>query len=293
MTSQTKNKWKSIAFFLIPSLIGTIIFVIWPMFKLLLISLTEWNIISSPVFVGFENYSKLLQDPEFWAALKHTFQFGIVYMPLVLVLALGGAVLLNRKLKGINFFRSIYFLPVVSSWVAVSIIWQLMLNPDVGIVNQFLALFGIEGPAWLFDEATAMFCVSIASVWKDTGFLMIVFLGGLQTISPTLYEAASIDGAKSSKQFFSITLPMLAPTMFFTTFIALKTSFQVFDQVMIMTGGGPGGSTETMVQYIYNSAFQYNEFGYAAAMSIVLFIIILSITLVQKKLQSRWDYHEN
>lgn len=212
-------------------------------------------------------------------------------MPSVIVISLGIAIILNKNIKGRMFFRAAYFVPVVSSWVAVSLIWKWLFNPSFGIINYVLSLVGISGPAWLHDPQFAMIAIIITSVWKDIGFLMVMFLAGLQNIPDTYYEAASIDGASSFRKFWNITVPLLAPTTFFVLIISLINSFQVFDQVMIMTGGGPAGTTTVLVQQIYNHAFRYYEMGYASAMSWFLFVIIFVITAVQMKLQKRWvDY---
>jgi multiple sugar transport system permease protein len=185
------------------------------------------------------------------------------------------------------FFRATYFLPVVTSWVAVSLVWKWLYNPNYGLINYLLSLIGISGPQWLTDSHTAMLGIIFTSSWKDIGFVMVLFLGGLQTISPSYYEASSIDGATKFREFWSITLPLLTPTTFFVTIISLINSFQVFDQVMIMTEGGPGGATTVMVQNIYNHAFRYFEMGYASAMSWALFIVIFIFTLIQMKFQKR------
>lgn len=289
-----EKSWKRIlviSIFLLPSMLGFIIFTGFPIISSFFISFTEWDLISSPKFIGLDNYIDLLSDQAFWDALKHSLIFIAGYLPTVMVISLGVALMINQKIKFKSFYRSAYFAPVVTSWVAVSLIWKWLLNPTYGLVNYFLSWFGIQGPAWLQDPNWAMVGIIITSVWKDIGFVMILFLAGLQGISETYYEAADIDGASSFKKFRHITLPLLAPTTFFVFVISLINSFQVFDQVMIMTEGGPAGSTTVMVQLIYNHAFRYFEMGYAAALSWVLFIIIFIITAIQLKLQKRWaDY---
>lgn len=289
-----EKSWKRIlviSIFLLPSMLGFIIFTGFPIISSFFISFTEWDLISSPKFIGLDNYIDLLNDQAFWDALKHSLIFIAGYLPTVMVISLGVALMINQKIKFKSFYRSAYFAPVVTSWVAVSLIWKWLLNPTYGLVNYFLSWFGIQGPAWLQDPNWAMVGIIITSVWKDIGFVMILFLAGLQGISETYYEAADIDGASSFKKFRHITLPLLAPTTFFVFVISLINSFQVFDQVMIMTEGGPAGSTTVMVQLIYNHAFRYFEMGYAAALSWVLFIIIFIITAIQLKLQKRWaDY---
>ena len=196
--------------------------------------------------------------------------------------------MLNRKLKGIVIFRGIYFLPVISSWVAVSIIWKWLLNSQYGIVNYILSLVGITGPSWLQDPKWAMPAIIIASVWKDIGFVLVMFLAGLQGISEDYYEASNLDGASPWQQFIKITLPLLAPTTFFVLLISLINSFQVFPQVWIMTEGGPAGATSVLVEQIYKNAFRYFKMGYASALSWILFAIIFTVTIILNKLQKRW-----
>ena len=280
MSKKAKNRlW--VLFFLGPCLVGFIIFIVVPIFHSLFISFTQWDLIGDMEFIGVDNYVRLLHDGNFWNALKNTISFIIGYLPLVMVIGLAIAILINSKIKAQSFFRGVYYLPVVTSWVAVSLVWKWLFNPKYGLINYALSLFNITGPNWLTDPATAMIAIILTSVWKDIGFIMIIYLGGLQNISPTLYEAARIDRASAWQKFIHITLPMLRPTTFFVLIISLINSFQVFDQVNIMTEGGPGNATNVLVQNIYNSAFNYFEMGYAAAMSWALFLIIFIITVVQ------------
>ncbi|MDR2538346.1 MAG: sugar ABC transporter permease [Bifidobacteriaceae bacterium] len=281
MVGSKKFNFLWIAFFLGPGLVGFTIFVLIPIVTSLYISFTEWDLLNSPVFIGLGNYQTLIADPDFWMSLKNTVFFILGYLPSVMAIGLGIALLLNSKLKARTFFRGVYFLPVVTSWVAVSLVWSWLFNPVYGLINYFLSLVGVTGPNWLTDPKTAMIAIIITSVWKDIGFIMVLYLGGLQNISPSLYEAASIDGANELNKFWKITLPMLQPTTFFVVMISLINSFQVFDQVNVMTGGGPGNATNVLVQNIYQSAFNFFEMGYAAAMSWALFIIIFSVSILQ------------
>ncbi|EAC3994337.1 sugar ABC transporter permease [Listeria monocytogenes] len=290
MVGMTRKKtlfWLCI--FLLPNLLGFLIFIAIPILGSLGISFTDWDLVSTIHFTGFENYKRLFNDPEFWKSFRNTITFIIGYLPSVMILGLACALMLNQKIKLRPFFRAVYFLPVITSWVAVSLVWKWLFNPSYGLINYFLSLVGIAGPNWLTDPQTAMIAVIITSAWKDIGFVMVLFLGGLQNISPSYYEAANMDGASKLRQLFSITIPLLTPTTFFVTIISLINSFQVFDQVMIMTEGGPSGATMTLVQNIYNHAFRYFEMGYASAMSWILFIVIFIITIIQNKLQKRWS----
>lgn len=286
--------WKKglvIGLFLLPNLIGFILFTGIPIIYSFVLSFTEWNLITTPRFIGLANYKTLLKDEEFWLALKNTLRFIVGYLPLVMSISLGIALMLNKKIKMKTFFRGVYFLPVVTSWVAVSLIWKWLLNPVYGLVNYGLSLIGINGPAWLQDPKWAMAGIILTSVWKDIGFIMVLYLAGLQGISKSYYEAADIDGAGSFQKFWHITLPMLAPTTFFVFVISLINSFQVFDQILIMTNGGPVGATTVLVQQIYNNAFRYFKMGYAASISWVLFLLVFAVTYIQIKLQKRWvDY---
>ncbi|KST79330.1 N-Acetyl-D-glucosamine ABC transport system permease protein 1 [Lactococcus lactis subsp. lactis] len=276
-----KNNLLWVLLFLGPSLVGFLTFIAVPILYSLYISFTDWNLLTSAQFVGFKNYISLFKDATFWSALRNTVTFIIGYLPSVMIFGLLIALLLNSKIKFKTLFRGIYFLPVVTSWVAVSLVWKWLLNGQYGLINYFLSLVGIHGPSWLTDPKTAMIAVIITSVWKDIGFIMVLYLGGLQNISPSLYEAAEIDGANSWHSFWNVTLPGLRPTTFFVIMISLINSFQVFDQVNIMTGGGPGNATNVMVQNIYNSAFNFFEMGRASAMSWILFLIIFGVSLVQ------------
>ncbi|WP_130860443.1 carbohydrate ABC transporter permease [Gracilibacillus phocaeensis] len=282
-----RNTYLWLIVFLLPNLLGFLLFIGFPIISSLGLSFTQWDLLGTINFAGFDNYIRMVQDPEFWRAFRNTFLFIFGYLPLVMVFGLACALLLNKQMKLRAFFRASYFLPVVTSWVAVSLVWKWLYNPNYGLINYFLSLIGIEGPQWLHDPSTAMIGIIIASAWKDIGFVMVLFLGGLQNISPSYYEAASIDGAGKFRMLLRITIPLLGPTTFFVTVISLINSFQVFDQVMIMTEGGPSGSTTVMVQNIYNYAFKYYEMGYASAMSWALFIVIFIFTWIQMKFQDK------
>ncbi|WP_223695378.1 carbohydrate ABC transporter permease [Leifsonia poae] len=251
-------------------------------------SLLNWDLLSPATFVGLKNYAKVLTNADFGQALLHTLYYLCGYVPLVLLGALVLALLLNTKIRGRGVFRAIYYLPVVTSWIVVALLWKWLLSPDGGIVNFLLGLVGISGPGWWTDPVWAMPAVIIASVWKDMGFNMLILLAGLQSIPTHLYEAARLDGAGSVKRLFYITLPLLTPSIFFVVVLSLIGGFQVFDQVYIMTGGGPAGSTTVILQQVVQQAFSYGDMGGASAMSWVLFAIILVFTLVQFRLQRRW-----
>lgn len=286
------RKFFWLSFFLGPSLLGLLLFTATPILASLGLTLFEWDLLTAPDFVGLDNFRRLLQDDSFWQALGNTLYFIAGYIPLVMVFALGVAVVLNQKLKGIVLYRTAFFIPVVSAWVAVALLWKWIFNPRMGLLNYLLSLVGIDGPAWLLDPTWAMPAIIITSVWKDIGFIMIMFLAGLQGIPEDYYEAAEIDGASGWQQLRHITLPLLSPTAFFALIISLINSFQVFDQVWIMTGGGPAGATVVLVERIVKNAFSYSRMGYAAAISWVLFLLVFGATALQMKLQKRWVHYE-
>lgn len=275
--------------FLGPSLVGVGVFLLAPIVASLGLSFASWDLLTPPQFTGLSNFRRLSRDPEFWAALRHTLTFLAGYIPLVMVLGLLVAVALNSRMPGRSFFRAIYFLPVVTSWVAVALVWTWLLNPTYGLINNLLSLVGVTGPAWLFDPLWAMPAVILTSAWKDTGFVMTILLAGLQGIPREYYEAASIDGANGRRKLLHVTLPLLMPALFFALSISLINSFQVFDQVYIMTGGGPAGATTVLVERIVKNAFSFSQMGYASAMSWVLFMLIFVTTLVFSRVQRRWS----
>ena len=277
-------------FFIAPSLLGLLAFLIGPMVASLGLSFMAWDPLlpSQFTFVGLDNYIELANDPDFWQALRNTLFFIVGYIPLVLVIGLLVALLLNRGLRGMAFFRGAFFMPVISAWVAVALLWMWIFNPRFGLVNYLLGLIGIDGPAWLFDPNWAMPAIILTSVWKDIGFVSVLFLTGLQSIPQEYYEAASIDGASQVAKFRSITIPLLSPTTFFVLIISLINSFQVFDQVWIMTEGGPAGATSVLVEQIVNNAFRYSRMGYAATISWVLFALVFAVTIIQSRIQKKW-----
>lgn len=286
------RKWGWVIFFLAPSLAGLLVFVLGPILYSLRLTLYDWNLLTAAKFVGFDNFVELYHDSQFWLAFRHTLVFIGFYIPAVLILALGLAMLLNQPLKGVAFFRAASFVPVVSSWVVVALIWKWIFNPKYGLLNYFLAQIGIHGPNWLFDPNTSLYAVIIASVWKDVGFVGVMFLAGLQGISDTYYEAAKIDGARRWQQTRYITLPLLTPTTFFALIISLINSFQVFEQVWLMPERFAQTGANVVVVEIVNNAFRYNRMGYAATMSWVLFAVIFAITLVQLGFQKRWVHYD-
>lgn len=288
------QKWRWVLLFIAPSLLGLLVFVFVPIATSFWLAFQDWNLLSPPQFVGLENFRELLSDAAFWSALRYTLGFIVLYIPAVFVLALGLALLLNQRLRGVVFVRAVTFLPVVASWVVVSLMWKWIFNPQYGLVNYGLSLVGIKGPAWLFDANVALYAMVITSVWKDLGYVAVLYLGGLQGIGDTFYEAARIDGATAWQRLRYITIPLLTPTMFFIAIILLINSFQVFDQfwLMPMRDSAAARQVQVIVTDVVRNAFSYNRMGYASAMSWVLFVLIFIITFVQLRLQKRWVYYE-
>lgn len=280
-----------VLFFLLPSAVPLVIFTLAPMVGSLWVSLHKWNLISPMQWTGLDNYTALLQDPSSRTVFWHTLAYVIGYLPLVYVGGLGLAVALNRKLAGRSIFRAVYFLPVITSWVVVALVWKWLLNPSSGLVNAVLGSLGLPQPGWWTDPQWALPSVILSSAWKDLGFVMVILLAGLQSIPQDLYEAATVDGASAWRRFRHITLPLLSPSTFFVVVISLINGFQVFDQVFVMTGGGPAGSSQVVVGQIYDLTFRYGRAGQASALSWLLFALILLITAVQVRGQKRWVHY--
>jgi len=277
--------------FLLPFFLGLLFFILGPVVAAFAISFTSWDLLSPPQWIGLDNYREMMSDPLFWIALKNTVYFTVVSVPVTLLLALGLAALMNRKLRGIAVLRAIYFFPVTASIVAVSLLWAWMYTPDFGIINYLLSQIGVPKVKWLVDPRMAMPSIILMSVWRGLGFNIVVFLAGLQSIPKDLYEAAELDGANGWDRFRQITIPLLTPTLFFAAIMAMIASFQVFEQTFIMTQGGPGNATLTLVYHIFQNGFTYLRMGYASALSFVLFAILFIITIVQVRLQRRWVHY--
>jgi ABC-type sugar transport system permease subunit len=279
--------------FLTPASAIMIMFIFVPVFMAFYLSLFDWDLITPRIFVGLSNYSKILASEDFRIAVRNTFYFVAVQMPLDFVLSLGIALLLNQKIRGLSFYRTVFFTPVITSTVAVSAVWMWLYDPFDGLFNYLLEFIGLQPIRWLNDPKWAMISVIIMTVWKGLGYNVVLFLAGLQNIDPSLYEAAAIDGAKPSQQFWRITLPQLSPTMYFILIMGVINSFKVFTQIDVMTpGGGPLKSTMVIVYLIYMRAFNSFHFGEASALSVLLFLFILGITGFQRLvLEKRVHYN--
>jgi ABC-type sugar transport system permease subunit len=275
-----------------PWLIGFIIFTAGPMIASMALSLTNWRIAVTPLWVGLDNYIKMFtNDRDFYQSLKVTFTYVVLALPLNLILGLGLSLLLNHKLPGMGIFRTVFYLPVVLSGVAVSLMWMWLLQPDYGVINSLLAQIGVEGPKWFWDSDTALFSIVLMSLWRVGGGA-IIYLAGLQNIPPHLYEAAEIDGAGTWSKLFNVTIPMLTPTLFFQLVIELIDAFQVFTAAYIITDGGPARSTLFYMLYMFRTAFTDFEMGYASALAWLMGLIILGFTALVFKSSPLWVFYE-
>ncbi len=272
---------------LLPSIIIYGIFVFVPLITTIIMSFMKYNLFEAPTFVGLKNFEKLLSNELFWTSTWNTIVYAISSIIFSLILGLLLAVILNSKLKGKKIFRTIFYLPNVISLIAASMAWLYIYDSTNGILNMIMDFLGLSQHNWLMSVEYAMPALIIMNIWRLAGFTMIVYLSGLQTIPHYLYEASRIDGASRIRQFFSITIPMLAPTTFFLVVMTTIFSFQVFDQVYVMTSGGPMNSTTTIVHQIYKNAFEGYKMGYASSMSVVLLIMIIIITLINFKYGNR------
>lgn len=274
--------------FILPALLGTIVFIIIPIICSFGLSFAKWDLLNPIQYVGLENYKVVLTEPVFVKIIINTFVYAIATSIFGVIIPLILACIINNKIKGADFFKTAYFLPFVTPMIVIGIIWEWIFDPNIGCLNHFLHLH----INWLYDTNFAMPALIIVSVWKLIGYNMILFLTGLSTINQELLEASKIDGANAYNTFKNITIPLLSPTIFFVTIITAITSFQVFDLIYVMTQGGPLDSTNVLVYAIYKNAFEYFNVGKASALAYVLFAIIFILTLIQWKLKSKLVYLE-
>lgn len=267
--------------FLLPSFIGLLFFLILPILAVAVLSFFNWGMLTTPRFVGLANYNILLHSPIVGNSILVTAYYVLLNIPAQTILALLLALLMNQKLRGIGAFRTIYVVPWMATPVAMAVVWQWIFDPQYGALNSFLGLFGIHGLTWLSSTHLAMPAIAAVNIWQYTGYNMLFFLAGLQGIPDYLYEAAALDGASPVRRFFQVTLPLLNPTLFFVLVTTIIGSFQIFDTVYVMTQGGPANATSTINFYIFQEAFQFFHTGFAAALSMLLFAILLVVTLAQ------------
>ncbi len=280
--------------FILPTFIGFAIFILYPLVESLRISFYEYSILGDTHYVGLDNYARLIND----SRLRTTYRNTIVFTGFAVFFNAGIglllAVFLNRRMPVLmrNFYRSAFFFPILIAHTYIAVIWQYLYHQETGVINYYLAFIGIDPIPWLSHPAWAMAAIIIMDVWKNTGFAMLVFLAGLQSIPHEYYEAAQLDGANERQLFFRITIPLLSPTIFFILVIFMIGALQVFDTIIVLTQGGPGDATRSVVMYIYQQAFQRLDFGYAAAVSYTLFLVIMAVTLLQFWGSRRWVHYE-
>lgn len=280
-SSETDLTWYAI---ILPKVILFAAILLVPFIGAFYISLHEWEpLAQSHPFIGLDNYVRLFNDPVFWEAVTNTALYSLALLVFDVPIALGLALLLNMNLRGTKFYSAAIFLPVVTSWVVVSLIWTWLYNPEYGLLNTILGAIGLPQLSWLQSSSTALASIALMSVWKHIGFNMVIFLAGLKGIPDELYEAAIVDGANRWQRFRNITLPLLKPTTFFVFIVTLIFSFRVYTQVFVMTRGGPAQSTYTIVYYFWQMGFQEFEMGYASAIAVVLFLLVFGLSMIQQR----------
>jgi len=275
--------------FVLPNLLGFAIFTLVPIVFSLGLAFMSWDGANEIDWVGLKNFQEMADDRTFNIALENTFWYVGGTVPLTMICSLGLAVLLNQPIRGRSIFRTIYFFPYVASLVAVAVVWNMLFFPSAGPVNELLRTLGVQNPPrWSASVDWAMPTVVLASIWRNMGYYMVIYLAALQGIPVILYESAEIDGANAWQKFRYITVPMLTPATFFISIMLTISSFKVFDLILVMTNGGPGRATNVLVIHTYNTAFRRFEFGYSSAIAMVLFLIVMAITLVQFYMERRW-----
>jgi multiple sugar transport system permease protein len=280
--------------FISPWLLGFVALTVGPIAASLLLSFCRWNLMTDPVWIGGDNYARMLMggDPRFLKSLRVTAYYTLLSVPLSVACSIVLALLLNQQVRGIGIFRTMYYLPSVTSGVAVAVLWMWIFNKDFGLLNRFLGLFGVPAYAWLDDERLVIPAFVFMGLWS-VGGNTIIYLAGLQNVPVQLYESADLDGAGRLQKLFHITLPLITPVIFFNLIMAVIGSFQVFTQAFIMTNGGPNDASMFYVMYLFKNAFQYFRMGYACAMAWILFVVILTLTLIQFALARRWVYYDS
>lgn len=273
---------------ILPAVLGTLVFIVIPVFFSFFLSFCKWDLITPIQFAGLQNYKELLTGTQFALILKNTFVFAVSTSVVAIIIPLVLASVINSKVRGSEFFKTAYFLPFITPMIVVAIVWEWIFDPNNGLLNYVLKAH----INWLYDTHTAMIALIIVSSWKLIGYNMVILLSGFSGINQNLYEAAKIDGANPLQTFFRVTLPLLSPTIFFVLIITTISSFQVFDLIYLMTQGGPMDSTNVLVYWIYKNAFEFFNIGEASAGAYILFLIILVLTAVQWKIRKKWVFNE-
>lgn len=277
--------------FAFPYLAHLLVLTAWPVLALAYLSFTDYDTINPPSWIGLDNFARLLGDAAFWKTLLNTAYFAVLFVPAQTILALLLAVALNQRLRWISLLRGAYFVPVISSWVVVAYVADAVFNPQFGMANTLLRWLGLPEQLWLQSPALVIPTLALVAVWKGVGYMMVLFLAGLQNIPQERYEAAEIDGASAWQRFRYITLPGVSATTFLVLVLSTITTLQAFEQVYVMTNGGPNRASELTVLYMYQQGFEFFHMGYAAAVAWVLFALIFILTLIQLKLQKRWVHY--
>lgn len=276
-----------------PFLLGFLVFWALPLVAVVYLSLTSYDLLTQPAFVGFANYERMLSaDPLFWKSLRVTTLYSLGSVLLQVVFGLGLALLLNQKVRGLAFYRTLFYLPTVVSGVAVAYMWLWVFNPVAGIANQLLGLVGLEGKNWFFDLDWVLPTFIVMSLW-NIGGSMVLYLAGLQGVPTTLYEASELDGAGPLRKLKDVTIPMISPVIFFNFVIGIINSFQIFTNALVITEGGPANSTLFLVLYLYRNAFENLRMGYASTLAIALFVVVLVLTAISFRLSKRLVYYES
>jgi multiple sugar transport system permease protein len=293
LSSRQRSEALTFYLWISPWLLGFLVFQAWPFLQSLYLSFTDFRLLNVPRFTGLENLERLVADELFWKSLRVTGLYVLGVVPIGNALALGVAMLLAQKLRAVNWWRTVYFLPSVIGGVAVAVMWSFIFNPEFGLLNLALAQFGIRGPGWLTSETWALPAIIVMGWWSGIGPQMVIYLAGLKGVPSVLYEAAEIDGATGWRKFWHITLPMLSPTIFFNTVVGIIAAFQVFDPAYVLTNGGPNDATRTYIFGVFEQAFRFTNMGYASLQAWVLFIVILIMTVFVFRTSQRYVYYEN
>ncbi|MFE6799389.1 carbohydrate ABC transporter permease [Paenibacillus chitinolyticus] len=282
-----------------PYLVHFIVFVAGPLIASLYFSFSQYDMMNPPKWTGLDNYGRLFGDTLFWKSLWNTLYFAILFVPAQTILALVLAVVLNQKLKGLKLFRMAHFIPVISSWTVILYVSDAIFNPRFGFANSILASLGLDPQRWLQDGKLVIPLLVLIAVWKGIGYIMVIYLAGLQSVPQDLYEAAEIDGAGTLRKFVSITFPLISSTTFLVVILSTISTFQAFEQVYVLTGGGdissaggPNNSSLVLMLYLYREGFTFMRMGYASAIAWVLFMILFTLTLIQMKVQKKWVHYD-
>ncbi|EET58675.1 ABC transporter, permease protein [Marvinbryantia formatexigens DSM 14469] len=290
VSSRKKKDWIAAYILIAPLVVGLLVFYIWPFIQNFWFSFNDVNKFNVTTFAGLDNYKELISDKEVWKTFGNTLKYVVITVPVGLILSIFLAALMNTKIKGKSIYRTLYFLPSITMSAAVAMVWKWMYNEQMGILNSAIEALGGEGHGWLTDPKTALYCIMIVGLWMTVGYNMIILLAGMQGINKSYYEAAAIDGAGAWAKFKNITVPLLTPTIFFVAVTSTISGFQVFDVVYMMIGKTNPAyeSTQTIVMLFYRTAFDYGYKGYAAAISILIFVVIMLVTVVQLIGQKKW-----